>query len=136
MNTVYVSTKAVVLREDGRILALRRSATYPRRPLTWDLPGGDVEFGEDLEQSVIREVKEEAGLSVATVRLFDATGFVARDDDYWVTLGYMAGVRQDAAVSTSWEHDQFEWLTRDEFLTRESTERISRFLEKVSGFPL
>lgn len=131
MNQPCISTKAVIVRADGKILALRRSATCPRRPFTWDLPGGDVEFGEDLEQSVIREIKEEAGLSVSEVRLFDAVGFVAKDGDYWVTLGYLARVPQSAVVTISWEHDQFEWLTREEFLTRQTTERIKRFLSKL-----
>jgi 8-oxo-dGTP diphosphatase len=31
---------------------------------TWSLPGGAVEKGETLEQAVIREAKEENGLSV------------------------------------------------------------------------
>ncbi len=135
MNPVYVSTKTVVIREGGKLLALRRSATCPRRPFSWDLPGGDVEFGEELEASALREVKEEAGLDIKEVTLFDAVGFVAKDGDYWVTLGYLARVPQDAAVTISWEHDQFEWITPEEFLQRESTDRIKRFLEKLSHHP-
>ncbi|MEK7169935.1 MAG: NUDIX hydrolase, partial [Patescibacteria group bacterium] len=122
MNTQpYISTKTVVIREDGKILALRRSRTCSRRPLSWDLPGGDVEFGEDLVASAIREVKEEAGIVVSDITLFDAIGFVAKDGGYWVTLGYKARVAQKAEVTISWEHDQFEWITKGESLTREST---------------
>ena len=131
MNTPFISAKAIVLRSDGAILALRRSQTCPRRPLSWDLPGGDIEFGEELEASIIREIKEEAGLTVQTVTLFDAVGFVAQDGDYWVTVAYIARVPQDTAVAISWEHDQFEWISREEFLKRESTERIKRFLNKI-----
>ncbi|KKW11079.1 MAG: NUDIX hydrolase [Parcubacteria group bacterium GW2011_GWA2_49_9] len=132
MNQPYISAKAVIVREDGNILALRRSKTCPRRPLSWDLPGGDVEFGEDLGQSIIREIKEEAGLVVPEVTLFDAIGFVAKDGDYWVTLGYVTRVPQDAAVVISWEHDQYEWITKEEFLQRESTDRIKRFLNNTN----
>jgi len=130
MNTSQqnISTKAVIVRPDGKILALRRSKTCPRRPLTWDLPGGDVEFGEDLAQSVIREIKEEAGLTISDAILFDAVGFVSKAGEYWVTLGYLARVPQDAPVVVSWEHDRFEWISREEFLGRESTDRIKRFL--------
>lgn len=128
MNPVYVSAKAVVVREDGKILALRRSKTCPRRPLSWDLPGGDVEFGEELEASIIREIREEAGVIVSKVALFDAVGFVAKDGDYWATVAYLARVPQDTEVTISWEHDQFEWVSREELLKRESTDRIKRFL--------
>lgn len=132
MNQPNISTKTVVIREDGKILALRRSKTCPRRPLSWDLPGGDVEFGEELEASAKREVQEEAGLTVSAFTLLDAVGFVAKDGGYWVTSAYIARVPQNTEVSISWEHDQFEWITKEDFLKRESTDRITRFLSKVS----
>ncbi len=34
----------------------------------WALPGGRVDFGETVEQSIVREVKEETGLDVAVMR--------------------------------------------------------------------
>ena len=131
MHPVYIAQKAVLVREDGRILALRRSNTDPNRPLSWDLPGGDVEFGEDLTESIKREVREEAGIEVQEVTLFDAMGWVTPQNEYWVSLGYTARVPQDTGVTISWEHDQYEWLTKKEFLQRESSSRIKRYLEKV-----
>ena len=131
MHPVYVAQKAVLVREDGRILALRRSKTDQNRPLTWDLPGGDVEFGEDLTESIKREVREEAGIEVKDLTLLDAIGRVTPQNEYWVSLGYFARVPQDTEVTVSWEHDQYEWLTREEFLARESSSRIKRFLENV-----
>jgi len=52
-----------LLREDGRILLIRKA----RGPYTgqWDLPGGRIEFGESPEDTVRRELQEEAGLTVA-----------------------------------------------------------------------
>jgi len=131
-NQPKISTKTIVVREDGKLLALRRSKTCPRRPFSWDLPGGDVEFGEELEVSAKREVQEEAGLAVSEIALLDVVGFVAKDGHYWATVAYVTHVPQDAEVSISWEHDQFEWIPREEFLARESTDRIKRFLYKLN----
>ena len=126
-----VTQKAILIRDDGKILALRRSKTCPRRPLTWDLPGGIVEYGEDLRVSIEREVHEETGLIADNFCLLDAVGFVIPEGEYWISLCYTAHVPQGAQVALSFEHDMFEWITRKEFLARESTDRIKQFLERV-----
>lgn len=55
-----------VLVEDGRILLVRQRVTAARE---WSLPGGRMESGESLEEAMIREMKEETGLSVSVRRL-------------------------------------------------------------------
>ncbi len=55
-----VSQKIFLKNKDGKILALRRSATDPRRPLTWDLPGGSIEEGEVMQDALNREIFEVA----------------------------------------------------------------------------
>jgi ADP-ribose pyrophosphatase YjhB (NUDIX family) len=52
--------------EDGNILLLEQKVTESRK---WSLPGGTLEFGETLQDCIIREMKEETGLDVAIDRL-------------------------------------------------------------------
>lgn len=132
MHEPNVSAKVIITCEDGTILALRRSSTCPNRPLTWDLPGGVVDVGEDFAESITREIKEETGLTTSGITLFDAVGFISKKSEYWVTLGYTAHVPKNSAITLSYEHDKFEWITREEFLKRESTDRIKRFLKNVT----
>lgn len=51
---------ACISNSKGEILLQKRS----REKEIWGLPGGAVEFGESIEEAVIREVKEETGLNV------------------------------------------------------------------------
>jgi ADP-ribose pyrophosphatase YjhB (NUDIX family) len=54
----------VVVREDGRVLAIRRADNG-----TWEPPGGVLERIETLEDGVRREVYEETGIKVRVDRL-------------------------------------------------------------------
>ncbi|MFD2671445.1 NUDIX hydrolase [Marinicrinis sediminis] len=59
VNVAY----ALVQDEQGRVLMV-----YNRRG-TWSLPGGMVEDGETLTEAVVREAKEETGLTVTVHEL-------------------------------------------------------------------
>jgi ADP-ribose pyrophosphatase YjhB (NUDIX family) len=56
-----------VLDGEGRVLLARR-AVEPFRGY-WDTPGGFVEPGESLEESIHRELREEAAIEVDVGRL-------------------------------------------------------------------
>lgn len=57
---------AIVEFADRRILLIKRR-TVPFKGY-WALPGGRVETGESVEEAVVREVKEETGLSIEIIR--------------------------------------------------------------------
>jgi 8-oxo-dGTP diphosphatase len=48
---------------DGRVLIAQRPAEKPMAGL-WEFPGGKVEAGERPEQTLIRELKEELGITI------------------------------------------------------------------------
>lgn len=57
-----VGVGAVVFDDQGRILLIQRTRT-PNQGM-WAVPGGKPEFGERLEEAVVRETREETGLEV------------------------------------------------------------------------
>lgn len=59
-----VSVAAVVVREDGRVLAIRRADNG-----AWQIPGGVLEPDETIEAGLTREVREETGLDVKVLGL-------------------------------------------------------------------
>ena len=55
----------IVTRSDGRILLTQRNdPNIADAHLLWDVPGGTNEFGESLEETCAREIKEETGIGV------------------------------------------------------------------------
>jgi 8-oxo-dGTP pyrophosphatase MutT (NUDIX family) len=63
-NSVVPSASAIVTDDQGRILLVKR-----RDNTLWALPGGGHDIGETIEQTAIREVKEETGLDVQVTGL-------------------------------------------------------------------
>lgn len=58
-----MGTTIVPLLPDGRIVLIQRSDSGK-----WGLPGGMVDWGEDIPTATTRELKEETGLSVKKIR--------------------------------------------------------------------
>jgi 8-oxo-dGTP diphosphatase len=73
-----VGVGAVVVHE-GRVLLIRRG----KEPLRgrWLVPGGTVEWGETLEEAVVRELEEETGLVVRPRELLAVLDRIHRAGD-------------------------------------------------------
>ncbi len=56
--------------KNGKVLLLKKK----RGPYkgTWDLPGGEIEFGETPEETLERELMEETGLKLKSYKLLKA----------------------------------------------------------------
>lgn len=54
--------------ENGRLLMARRAGHKQHFPEHWDLVGGHVETGEPVEIALIREVREEVGVTAVAFR--------------------------------------------------------------------
>jgi 8-oxo-dGTP diphosphatase len=128
---IGISQKVIIFNEENKFLTLRRTDTAPYGPLTWDFPGGYVETGEDFVESIKRETKEETNLDIVNIVPFDVHGQMLENNTFWITIAYKAECGNKDVV-LSYEHDQFQWLNRDEFLSLESKEKLRSFVEKLT----
>jgi 8-oxo-dGTP diphosphatase len=128
---ILVTQKIIVTNDDGKILTMRRSQTDPSLPLSWDIPGGVVEVGEHLIESISREVTEETRIEVEDIKLFDVFDSSSKIHPYLICIGYTAHALSTNVV-LSYEHDQFEWLTKDEFLSRDVKAHIKELVRRLN----
>ena len=64
MSPIVIVAACALLDREGAVLLAQRP---PGRPLAglWEFPGGKVEAGEQPEEALIRELREELGLEIA-----------------------------------------------------------------------
>lgn len=65
-NSYTVSAAAVVLNEKGEVLLLN----HVLRPYSnWGFPGGFIDYGEQADEAIRREVREETGIELTELKL-------------------------------------------------------------------
>lgn len=69
MEQIIVRVNGVLI-EDGKILLVEQEVSESRH---WAHPGGKLEYGETLKQSIVREFKEETGLEISVGDLLYVT---------------------------------------------------------------
>ena len=103
---------AVLVKKGDRILLLKRKNVHGAG--TWAPPGGYLEFGEEFEHCAIREVQEETGVSINTVKFRTITNdvFEAEQKHFvtiWMESKYEAGQPEVKAPDEMSEVGWFTW---------------------------
>jgi 8-oxo-dGTP diphosphatase len=132
-NKLVVAVKGLILYE-GKVLIVQRAKDNEIGGGTWELVGGKVEFGEDLETALVREIKEEVGLDVTVEKILYATTFKTDPTRQVVILIYLCR-SNNRDVILSKEHIDYRWSTKEQLRLLLTPEIISDF-EKNNVFSL
>lgn len=104
---------------DGKFLILLRAPHKKVDPHTWNLPAGKIEKGEEKEDGVIREVREETGLS------FSPQDFEYLCETYcrytecdFVYYMFRVKIKEEPNIILNEEHTDYAWVTPQEALKR------------------
>ncbi len=115
-----VGVGAVVVQQ-GRVLLVRRG----KEPLKghWSLPGGLLEVGESLMAGVIREVREETGLTVEPIELIELLDRIHREGErvryHYVIADYLCRVVGGSLQAAS-DADEVRWVERAQWNSHSS----------------
>ncbi|MFF4216397.1 NUDIX hydrolase [Streptomyces nondiastaticus] len=119
----FVSVAGAVVREDGRVLVIRRADNG-----RWEPPGGVLELSESPEAGARREVLEETGIEVEVQRLTGVYKNMAR--------GVVALVFRCTPVGgserTSEESAAVSWMALEEATAVMSEAHAVRLLDAFS----
>lgn len=110
-----VSSGGTIIDDESRVLLLKRADEH-----VWCLPKGTVEPGESLEETAIREIREETGLDVQLLGLAGRVEFSyhwpPRDVNYHREVAYFLARRTGGRIHLEQGFDECRWASLDEAL--------------------
>ena len=101
---------AALIWDGDRFMACQRPA-HKARGLLWEFVGGKVEPGETKEEALVRECREELGVTIAVGDVFMEVEHVYPDLTVHLTLFHARIVE---GVPQKLEHNDIQWITTKE----------------------
>ena len=99
-------------KEKKQILISKRSMNKKYFPGLWEVIGGNLEFGEDFENCIIREVKEEINCRINGLEHLHSRAMYLNGLMY-ITIAYY-GELLDKQVFNEEEISEIRWISEDE----------------------
>ena len=108
MSKLVLVAACALIDTDGRVLIAQRPEGKPMAGL-WEFPGGKVEAGELPEQTLIRELKEELGITVSEACLAPLTFASHAYPDFHLLMPLFVCRRWEGTV-TATEGQRLAWV--------------------------
>jgi 8-oxo-dGTP diphosphatase len=119
---------AVVLREDGAVLLVRRAR--PPAVGSWTLPGGKVEDGETPAQAIAREVLEETGLRVDVGAILE-TLVLEREGFSYEIVDFACRAQSESEPIAADDVSAARWVLPHEWPSLSLTPEVLRVIERA-----
>ena len=107
--------KVIIIDDNNHVLMLKRSDYIDKFAGEWDLPGGHIQIGEELDTGMRREVKEETGLDIGECT------FIEKID----TLNFYYCDYNDKPIKLSHEHTKFRFFSKKDLNPNNKFEKVA-----------
>ena len=134
METSMVIAVKAIIQLENKYLILKRDKNDEHGAGTWEFPGGKIEFGESLENALIREAGEETGLWITVDKLLYATTFMSNPLRQVIVLAYLCNTLHDD-IKLSREHSNYRWVYKGQ-LSENLDDGIVKDMDKYHIFDI
>lgn len=110
-----MSVVAVIRNLDGKYLVLKRSEREIAFPGMYTFPGGKIEDNDNVEETLIKEAKEEANLDLKPGKiLLKDKSFIRPDEQTVKVFSYLCEVEDTSNLKISEDFTDFKWVTLED----------------------
>ena len=116
---------------DKYLFVLRDNKPNIPNPNKWSLFGGGIESNENPEEALIREIKEEIGISINEIILLEDIPLiqVVQDKKFHISMHIYKVITTDKPKIFT-EGQEFGWFTIDEILKKDIVPKLQDLITK------
>lgn len=127
----HLSVKALITNSKGQGLVLKRSRNSKNSAGCWEFPGGKTDNGERFDEALVREIKEETGLTVTLSKVLGAAE--SQMADRRIAYIIMEALAQEGEVRLSEEHEEYKWIKVEEIYLLDLCPQFVEFAKRLRG---
>ena len=133
IDYIGVGVGAIIVNAQGKIFLAKRGKEARNESGKWEFPGGGVEFGEALEQALVREVKEEYGFDIEVQELLDVVNHIIPDEkQHWVSPTFLCRYKAGSPrIREPHKCDEIGWFELDRIPVEKLTIASKKSLESL-----
>lgn len=128
-----------VIKKDDQYLLTKRVHVDDRFYGKWQFPGGELEWGESLEDCLLREIKEEVGVDVGKHKPIPVVFEAIWPDWHGLLIPFLCSLRsKNPKITLDNEASTFDWFKRNRVMklttlagTKKYWRRLSRLGHKL-----
>lgn len=140
-DSFHLGIKALIRNDKGEVLLLQVNPAVMKGRDYWDLPGGRVQRGQTIEDTLRREVEEETGIrDIADIQdigmVLSNIRIPVGDTDLGLILGvFSISTPAGAAIEISEEHQAYEWFSPARAAELLEVKYPAHFCELIANLP-
>ena len=136
IDYIGVGVGAIIFNRKSAVFLAKRGKNARNERHKWEFPGGSVEFGETLEQALVREVQEEFGFAVEVIQLLDVVNHILPGEkQHWVSPTYLCSYKDgNPRIREPHKCEEIGWFTLDAIPENELTTASRKSLDSLRKY--
>lgn len=115
MSKKIIPVVLAVIKHGNKFLVTKRVHSDKRFHDKWQLPGGELEFGEKLEEALTREIKEELNAKIKILKFLGNVYTPIRHNWHGILFPFLCELKSDESkIRLDHEASAYKWYTKNE----------------------
>ena len=115
-----------IVNKDNKILMVKRAKK--EGDLLWVFPGGKIESGENINESIKRELKEEFSLEITPVKTITTTQTKYPTRTIEIVFIHCTCNKKELEMNT-YDHSEYKWIKKEELIKYEFAKADEAFID-------